>query len=165
MTASSRAVRPRIVERKKTSAKRASKKRSRPRAIVRDMDLRDSLAMERAINLKNAGHRGRAKISNYDLGRYAAPLGGTKHNTVWGWYRNGQRHIPARDKLIFALKLGDSPGAIFPSFQEFAAWDILRLVLERLTAAEQRLLSELVGQFAGMTAAQREALLAKLKNF
>lgn len=129
------------------------------------MDLRDSLAMEKALNLKNAGLNGHAKISNYDLGRYAEPLGGAKHNTAWGFYRNGKRHIPARDKLILALYLEEEPGAIFPSFREFTSWDILRLVLQRASAAEQRLFSELVGQFAGMTAAQREALLAKLKNF
>lgn len=157
MNALSRSLRPRIAVRKKTVRAKA-----RPR--VGEGDLRDSMALNAAINIRNAGRRGRMRMSNVDLAKFASPLGGSKYGQVWGDYRKGYRHIPARDKLIAALYLERDPGSIFPSFREFSLWDMLRLVLQHASAAEQSLFSELVGQFATVTSAQREAMLARLKN-
>lgn len=134
------------------------------KARINKTDKRASAQLDLAVDVLNAGREGRERISNTDLGKFAETLGGIRHEQTWGEYRNGNRRIPARDKLIFALYREKPPGRVFTCFTGFTLWNVFIEVLENADPHEQALLGELLEQFSMVTVAQRQEMIARLRK-
>jgi hypothetical protein len=131
--------------------------------VVTEADLRDAQALQKALNMFNAGKKGHERLSDRELARYARDRGGSKHGHIWGKYRTGERRMPGRDKLILADRLAQSPGKVFPSFKKFP-WKLLQSVLRRCSPSEQLLFSELLGLLATATSNERRKIMVQLKS-
>jgi hypothetical protein len=161
MNATSRNPRPHVVDKKIV---RPGKKGP----TVKGNRLQDNVALQRALTVANHGREGHDRISDNDLAQYARPLGGAKNGQQWMDYRNGNRRIPPRDKLIAALFLHKAPEEVFPSWEK----PILPMLMQVIAFAAQLAIShdgqeslgKLLQGIAGEGAEHREALLRKIRD-